>query len=194
MPAFRLDVAREVAVLTMDLPGSSANLLSEDVLLEFKLVLRELQGWPRAHGLILCSGKPGVFCRGADLKELAAAHSAKRRVQSGLLAVTTLETLPFPTAAIIDGICMGGGLELALGCDFRIAGSHPKCRFGLPVTRFGLVPCWGGTLSHAPADQLESLVQSASEPNSHARFDAGIRSMRLELACISECAECARAN
>jgi 3-hydroxyacyl-CoA dehydrogenase / enoyl-CoA hydratase / 3-hydroxybutyryl-CoA epimerase / enoyl-CoA isomerase len=145
MSTLRLDISNEVAVLTLDTPGGCGNILSDDVLLEFQHVLREMQFWPRARGLILCSGKSGIFCEGADLKELVSAHGASERIRRGLVMGASLESLPFPTVAVIDGTCLGGGLELALGFDFRIAGSHPRCQLGLPATKLGLVPCWGGT-------------------------------------------------
>src|SRR5207302_3298495 len=66
-------------------------------------------------------------------------------VQRGLDLVAAVEALPFPTVAAIDGACMGGGLELALGFDYRLAGSHPKVEIGLPETKVGLIPGWGGT-------------------------------------------------
>src|SRR5262249_19712333 len=54
-------------------------------------------------------------------------------------------SLPYPTVALIDGACMGGGLEVALGFDFRLAGTHPKTELGLPEVKVGLIPGWGGT-------------------------------------------------
>src|SRR5262249_40824412 len=91
-----------------------------------------------------------MFIAGADLKELGAAPAdqpeAKRKlIQRGLNVIAGFEALPFPTVALIDGPCMGGGTEIALGCDMRLAGTNPKCKIGLPEVRVGLIPGWGGT-------------------------------------------------
>src|SRR5205807_5364494 len=59
--------------------------------------------------------------------------------------IAGFESLPFPTVALIDGGCMGGGLEMALGFDYRLAGSNPKVDIGLPETKIGILPGWGGT-------------------------------------------------
>ena len=66
-------------------------------------------------------------------------------MRGGLDLVAAVEALPFPTVAAIDGACMGGGTELSLGFDYRLAGSHPKMEIGLPETKIGLIPGWGGT-------------------------------------------------
>src|SRR5262249_18381324 len=100
-------------------------------------------------GLILASGKPGMFIAGADLKELGSAKAdpelTRKLVQRGLKIIERFESLPFPTVALIDGACMGGGLELALGFDYRLAGTHPKTELGCPEVKVGLIPGWGGT-------------------------------------------------
>jgi 3-hydroxyacyl-CoA dehydrogenase / enoyl-CoA hydratase / 3-hydroxybutyryl-CoA epimerase / enoyl-CoA isomerase len=148
MPALRLDIS-DIAVLTFDMPGSRANTLGQAVLAEFEQVLQQLQSLPKLQGLVLQSGKPGMFIAGADLKELGAAQpnldQTRALVKRGLDIVAGIEALPFPTVAAIDGACMGGGLELALGFDFRLAGSNPKVEIGLPETKIGLIPGWGGT-------------------------------------------------
>jgi 3-hydroxyacyl-CoA dehydrogenase/enoyl-CoA hydratase/3-hydroxybutyryl-CoA epimerase/3-hydroxyacyl-CoA dehydrogenase/enoyl-CoA hydratase/3-hydroxybutyryl-CoA epimerase/enoyl-CoA isomerase len=149
MPALKLDIKDNLAVLTFDTPDSRANTLGQAILGEFEQVLRELQKQAGLQGLIFKSGKPGMFIAGADLRELGAApqnpEQIRAMVKRGLDLIGGFESLPFPTVAIIDGACMGGGLEVALGFDFRLAGSHPKCDIGLPETKIGLIPGWGGT-------------------------------------------------
>ena len=66
-------------------------------------------------------------------------------IELGLRVLDTLEALPFPTVALIDGAALGGGLEVALACDFRLCGTSPKVQLGLPEIKLGLVPGWGGT-------------------------------------------------
>jgi enoyl-CoA hydratase len=101
-------------------------------------------------GLIVSSKKDGIFIAGADLKELYGLVGdetglTRRLLQAGLDVLAALEAMPFPTVAMIDGAALGGGLEVALACDFRVAGSHPKCKLGLPEVKLGLIPGWGGT-------------------------------------------------
>jgi 3-hydroxyacyl-CoA dehydrogenase/enoyl-CoA hydratase/3-hydroxybutyryl-CoA epimerase/3-hydroxyacyl-CoA dehydrogenase/enoyl-CoA hydratase/3-hydroxybutyryl-CoA epimerase/enoyl-CoA isomerase len=149
MPALHLDVSNNLAVLTFDTPNSRANTLGQAIQTEFEQVLGQLRGQPGLDGLVFKSGKPGMFIAGADLKELGAAppdpDTTRKLCRRGLDIIAGFESLPFPTVALIDGGCMGGGLELALGFDYRLAGSHPKCEIGLPETKIGLIPGWGGT-------------------------------------------------
>jgi 3-hydroxyacyl-CoA dehydrogenase / enoyl-CoA hydratase / 3-hydroxybutyryl-CoA epimerase / enoyl-CoA isomerase len=149
-PALQLDAPQGgVAVLTFDQPGSRANTLGQPILAEFENVLTQLAGRSDLQGLILRSGKPGMFVAGADLRELGAAHAnpelTRKSMHRGLDVFARFESLPYPTVALIDGSCMGGGLELALAFDFRLAGSHPKTELGLPEVGLGLIPGWGGT-------------------------------------------------
>jgi 3-hydroxyacyl-CoA dehydrogenase/enoyl-CoA hydratase/3-hydroxybutyryl-CoA epimerase/3-hydroxyacyl-CoA dehydrogenase/enoyl-CoA hydratase/3-hydroxybutyryl-CoA epimerase/enoyl-CoA isomerase len=99
--------------------------------------------------LIFRSGKPGMFIAGADLNELGMALAdpvqAQRTTLRGLDLFGSFEKLPFPTVAAIEGACMGGGLELALAFDYRLASHHPKTEIGLPEVKIGLIPGWGGT-------------------------------------------------
>jgi 3-hydroxyacyl-CoA dehydrogenase/enoyl-CoA hydratase/3-hydroxybutyryl-CoA epimerase/3-hydroxyacyl-CoA dehydrogenase/enoyl-CoA hydratase/3-hydroxybutyryl-CoA epimerase/enoyl-CoA isomerase len=148
-PALRLE-EREggIAVMTFDLPDSKANTLGQAVQSEFETILKGFQNRSDLRGLILRSGKPGMFIAGADLKELGGkftAEQARFATKRMLDILAGFEALPFPTVAAIDGSCMGGGLELALAFDFRIAGSHPKTELGFPEVKVGIIPGWGGT-------------------------------------------------
>jgi 3-hydroxyacyl-CoA dehydrogenase/enoyl-CoA hydratase/3-hydroxybutyryl-CoA epimerase/3-hydroxyacyl-CoA dehydrogenase/enoyl-CoA hydratase/3-hydroxybutyryl-CoA epimerase/enoyl-CoA isomerase len=138
-----------IGVLTFDLQGSRANTLGRPVLGEFEAVLAQLKGRTDLHGLVLRSGKPGMFIAGADLKELGAMRADpdtnRRLVRRGLEVIAGFEALPYPTVAAIEGPCMGGGLELALGFDYRLCSTHPKTDIGLPEVKVGLIPGWGGT-------------------------------------------------
>ncbi|MFO0867021.1 MAG: 3-hydroxyacyl-CoA dehydrogenase NAD-binding domain-containing protein [Gemmataceae bacterium] len=149
MPAFTLDFPESgYARLVFDLPGSKANTLGQAVQAELETVLDDLERRTDVRGLILASGKPGMFIAGADLKELGAASDDATNLQvvrRGLNLIARFEKLPYPTVVLIDGSCMGGGLELSLGFDYRLAGSHPKTDIGLPETKIGLIPGWGGT-------------------------------------------------
>jgi 3-hydroxyacyl-CoA dehydrogenase / enoyl-CoA hydratase / 3-hydroxybutyryl-CoA epimerase / enoyl-CoA isomerase len=149
-PALSLEMLPDgIAVLTFDQPGSRANTLGQAVQGELEAVLAQLKGRSDVKGLILRSGKPGMFIAGADLKELGGAkpdpEQTRKLVQRGLNLVAGFEALPFPTVAAIDGACMGGGLEVAMGFDFRVATTNPKTELGLPEVKIGLFPGWGGT-------------------------------------------------
>ncbi len=167
-PVLRLDVIDgQIALVTIDQPGSRANVLSQAVQSEFEALLTELRARSDLQGLILRSGKPGMFIAGADLKEmggLAGDDEQKRRVvRRGLAIMAGIESLPYPTVAAIEGPCVGGGLELALGFDFRVASTHPKTELGFPEVKIGLLPGWGGTQRLqrviGPATAAEMILQ-----------------------------------
>ncbi len=150
LTAFRLEgLEGNLALLTFDTPGSRANILSQATQGELEKLLDDLGQRSDLRGLILRSAKPGIFVAGADLKELGAAvrnaELTRKMIRRMLDIIARFEQLPYPTVAAIDGACMGGGTELALGFDYRLAGTSPKCEIGLPEVKLGLVPAWGGT-------------------------------------------------
>ncbi len=147
--ALRLEVQDRIGTIIFDQPGSRANTLGTAILAEFEGILTQLESRQELQGLILRSGKPGMFIAGADLKELGSAvgnlEQAQALIRRGHGVINRFEALPFPTVAAIDGACMGGGLEVALGMDYRLASNHPKTEIGFPETKVGIIPGWGGT-------------------------------------------------
>jgi 3-hydroxyacyl-CoA dehydrogenase/enoyl-CoA hydratase/3-hydroxybutyryl-CoA epimerase/3-hydroxyacyl-CoA dehydrogenase/enoyl-CoA hydratase/3-hydroxybutyryl-CoA epimerase/enoyl-CoA isomerase len=148
--ALRLEARDDqIAVLTFDQPGSRANTLGQAVLGEFENILGQLKSRTGIRGLILRSGKPGMFIAGADLKEMGGSKptpdQAQQITRRGLDVIAGFEALPYPTVAAIEGSCLGGGLEVALGFDYRLASLHPKTDLGFPEVKIGLIPGWGGT-------------------------------------------------
>jgi 3-hydroxyacyl-CoA dehydrogenase/enoyl-CoA hydratase/3-hydroxybutyryl-CoA epimerase/enoyl-CoA isomerase len=148
--ALRLEILDgAIALATLDQPGSRANTLSQPLLGELETFVAGLAARRELRGLVFRSGKPGMFIAGADLRELGSIPDdpeLKRRLtQRGLALIAAIEALPFPTVAAIDGACMGGGLEVALGFDFRLASTNPKTEIGLPEVKVGLIPGFGGT-------------------------------------------------
>lgn len=148
--ALRLEILDgNIALVTLDQPGSRANTLGQAMLGELEAMVSQLRARGDLRGLIFRSGKPGMFIAGADLRELGSApqdpDSARKLVKRGHDLIASIEGLPYPTVAAIEGACMGGGLELALGFDYRVASTHPKTEIGLPETKIGLIPGWGGT-------------------------------------------------
>jgi enoyl-CoA hydratase/carnithine racemase len=151
MSAVRVEVRPDrVALLTIDQPGSRANVLSAQLWTELEAAVAPLGGRTDLAGLVIASGKPGMFIAGADLKFFQSlpgpfADETEALVGQGLRVLAAIGSLPFPTAAAIDGAALGGGLEVALACDYRLVGTHPRVELGLPETKLGLIPGWGGT-------------------------------------------------
>jgi len=149
--AFQWDVRPDrIGVLTFDLPEKKVNTLGRDVLAELAEIVGRIGTEPEIRGLLFRSGKPGQFIAGADLNELATlAFATKEQVVAGVAYGHTLFTavsdLPFPTVALVDGACMGGGTELILAMDERIVSGEPHTTIALPETKIGLLPGWGGT-------------------------------------------------
>ncbi|HEX4130766.1 MAG TPA: 3-hydroxyacyl-CoA dehydrogenase NAD-binding domain-containing protein [Pirellulales bacterium] len=140
----------DIAVLTFDDPAKSANVLSRAVLEEFEARFGELEKRPGLAGLVIASAKPGIFIAGADLREFAA---AKNVTHADVVEIATrgrslferLSKVPFVTTAAIDGMCVGGGAELAMWCDRRLMTTNPKAQYGFPEVKLGMFPGWGGT-------------------------------------------------
>ena len=147
--AFTLEVDQaRIARLTFDLPGEKVNKFSSHVMAAFSALLEQLGRRDDIDALILQSAKPGIFIAGADIDELARISSstdAEAKAREGQAVFSRLEKLPFPTIALIDGACVGGGLECALACSYRVATDSPKTKLGLPEVSLGIIPGWGGT-------------------------------------------------
>ena len=149
--AFTLStLADGIVALTFDLPDKGANVLSASVLEELSAHLDELEKRTDLRGLVIRSGKPGMFIAGADLREFVAAKDVTREwtvqmCRRGQQLFQRLSRCPFVTVAAIDGVSLGGGTELALWCDRRLITNNPKAQIGLPEVKLGLFPGWGGT-------------------------------------------------
>ena len=133
-----------VAVLTMAREGAR-NALGRVMLAQFTAALDALKFNPDVRVVILQSAVPRVFCAGADLKERATMPPREvAAFVSGLRgAFLAVSQLPMPTIAAVEGAALGGGLELALACDFRVGGEDAT--FGLPETGLAIIPGAGGT-------------------------------------------------
>jgi len=143
------ELNNRIALLTFDTPDRPVNTLGKAVLEELSGHVDRLEQQSDLNGLLIRSGKPGQFIAGADLNELGALATANREqvleaVGIGHELFRRLSQLPFPTVALVDGFCMGGGTELILSLDERIV-SNGKTRIALPEVNVGLIPGWGGT-------------------------------------------------
>jgi len=140
--------AENICWLTIDRAESNANSLSFDVLEELDLLLIEIAAAvPRA--LVIRSGKASGFIAGADVREFTAItdeSAALAVIRRGQGILDRIEALPCPTIALIHGFCLGGGLELALACRYRVASNDPATRLGLPEVQLGIHPGFGGTV------------------------------------------------
>src|SRR5919204_1636868 len=135
-----------IAWLVLDKPDAGANTLSVDVLSELDSVLASLEQDP-PKGLVLRSAKPAGFIAGADIGEFGGMTDVamiEERLREAHAVVDRLDHLPVPTVAVIHGYCLGGGLEIALACDYRIA--VDEARLGFPEVMLGLHPGLGGTV------------------------------------------------
>ncbi len=149
MDAFRLESGPDgIAWLVFDAPGEKVNVLSAAVLEELNRHLDDLAKRTDVRAVGIRSGKPGTFIAGADVAEIAAIETTAAGVDAARRGQEILDTfshLGKPTLAAIDGPCLGGGLELALACHFRIAGNASATRLGLPEVKLGIIPGFGGT-------------------------------------------------
>jgi len=146
--AFTYRVEDGVAVLTMDIPGESVNTLSPATGREFSALLDRAISAPEVKAVVLISGKKDNFVVGAKIEFLQTmktkeeAEAGSREAQQGF---NQLAAAKKPVVAAIHGNCLGGGLEWALACHYRICTDHPRTSLGLPETQLGLLPGAGGT-------------------------------------------------
>jgi 3-hydroxyacyl-CoA dehydrogenase/enoyl-CoA hydratase/3-hydroxybutyryl-CoA epimerase len=166
-------VARDdngIAWLLLDKAGGSANTLSEDVLAELNYVLASFER-DLPKGVVLRSAKPGGFIAGADIGEfrgMTDAAAVETRLTKANTIVDRLDHLAVPTVAVIHGYCLGGGLEIALACDYRIA--VDDARLGFPEVMLGLHPGLGGTVRLPRLiNPLEAMTMMLTGRNVHAR-------------------------
>jgi 3-hydroxyacyl-CoA dehydrogenase/enoyl-CoA hydratase/3-hydroxybutyryl-CoA epimerase len=137
-----------VCWLTLDRAGETANSLSNEVLTELEQIVSALEAAP-PKGLVLQSGKKKSFIVGADVREFEQISNAEEA--AGFMAevhrlFNRIESLEFPTAVAIEGYCLGGGLELALCFDYRIARNDDGTRLGFPEVQLGIYPAFGGSM------------------------------------------------
>jgi len=141
-----------VGWLTFDRPGSKVNLLTTPVMERLDRLITELQSriaTGKLVAIVFVSGKEGTFIAGADVHEIARledAEDATAKSRKGQRIFQRIARLTVPTIAAIDGTCLGGGTELALACDYRLASDRPSTKIGLPETQLGILPGFGGTV------------------------------------------------
>lgn len=146
--SWTLSEADDIAELVLDVPGKRHNVLSREVLGELDQLLAILETRP-LRGLVIRSGKPQGFAAGADVHEFRCILDAARAAEltrAGQRVLARLAGLPYPSVAIIHGPCLGGGLELALACSYRVACDDERTSLALPEVKLGIHPGFGGTI------------------------------------------------
>ncbi len=138
----------DILWLYFDKKGESANTINHEVLDELADIFADCIAHP-PKGLVIASAKKSGFIAGADVREIQQLNSSDKVVaflEKGQAVCNALSKLPCPTLAFIQGFCLGGGLELSLSCDYRIAEDRPDTKIGLPEILLGILPGWGGTV------------------------------------------------
>ena len=162
--SFSIDIdADGIAMMTIDLPGQSMNVWNGDLMAEFPKFIDEFIANDAVKGLVITSGKASGFLAGADLNMLGSskASTMAEAFESAWALNATLRKMETggntnkdlvkgaayakPVACAINGLALGGGLELALACHYRVCADHPKIQLGLPESQVGLLPGGGGT-------------------------------------------------
>jgi len=141
--------ADNVLWLYFDKENASVNTINYSVMEELSQIITLITQDKTYKGVILASGKKTGFIAGADISQFTQfkdIDTAVNLLRTGQDIFSRLEALPIPVVAMIDGFCVGGGLELALACHYRVAESGPKTRLGLPEVKLGIHPGWGGTV------------------------------------------------
>lgn len=140
--------AQNILWLYLDKQDSSANSINPLILNELEMILDDIAEEPKYMGIVFASAKKSGFIAGADIsnfKNLEDPQEARAFIERGQFIFKRISELQIPTVAMIQGFCLGGGLELALACRYRIAENSSKTRIGLPEVLLGIQPGWGGT-------------------------------------------------
>uniref|UniRef100_UPI0040483498 3-hydroxyacyl-CoA dehydrogenase NAD-binding domain-containing protein n=1 Tax=Aliarcobacter sp. TaxID=2321116 RepID=UPI0040483498 len=160
MSNMTLEINQNIATLTFDLENEKINKLSFEILKEFKETLDLVENNSSIKALVIDSAKKNIFIAGADIKEIEKLKDEKE-VYEALMEVheifNKLENLTIPTIAYINGACMGGGLELALACKYRVLSVNEKTKLAFPEIKLGIFPGFAGTIR---APKLIGLVNA----------------------------------
>ena len=147
MATFTWEVNDGIGVVTIDTPGAPVNVISRAVTEDLYEALAVLEREPGVKALVFLSGKPDNFIAGADIEEfvrLKSTADAEQMARDGQALLDRVSSYPKPIVAAINGACLGGGLEFALACRYRVATDHPKTQIGLPEIQLGILPAAGG--------------------------------------------------
>ena len=148
MSNIKFEINQNIATITFDLENEKINKLSFEVLKEFDEKLNLVQDDHTIKALVIDSAKKDIFIAGADIKEIKQIKDSEE-VYEALMSIhkifNKLENLSIPTIAYINGACMGGGLELALACKYRVLSTNEKTKLAFPEIKLGIFPGFAGT-------------------------------------------------
>src|SRR2546423_683476 len=148
-PFIRREIGDDgVCLLVFDRPDAGANIFDAETLQNLGAHFDFIEKQASLKGVIVTSAKKSIFIAGADLQTLlrrAQTGELRAFIAEGQRLFNRLATLKIPTVAAVHGACAGGGYEITLACDYRVASDDPATRIGLPETTLGLVPAWGGS-------------------------------------------------
>lgn len=188
-----------MVTVRIDLADRPVNVLNASLFGELDQLLEDLVVSGDERAVVFRSGKASGFLAGADLKELAAIRTRSESdavVNRGLDVFQKLAALPQTTIAVIDGSCLGGGLEFALACSERLAVRGDRTRLGLPEVNLGLIPAWGASYRLARLTGLERALQimlSGKTLTAEAACDSGLLSRVVDESHLTDAiAECIR--
>ena len=146
--ALRTENRNGVLVVTLDQPGDEVNKVDRSLGTALERVLEQVERDKTIYSMVITSGKPNIFIAGADIEQFLdfkVEMDAENASRFGQRLLNLLEKTRVPVVAAIHGACLGGGLELALACTYRICSDHPKTVLALPEVQLGLIPGMGGT-------------------------------------------------
>lgn len=142
-----LVVRNNIATIIFDHPESKVNILTSEVMKNLNSILEEIKGKSSLEAVIFLSAKKDIFIAGADIKEIEEISDPKegeKKSKLGQEIFNKIEDLAIPTIALMDGAALGGGCELALACQYRLATFNEKVKIGLPEVGLGILPGFGG--------------------------------------------------
>ena len=182
---------RGVTAVSLDVPGRPMNVLNNEVMEELDKIVHDLENSDDVKLVVFRSGKESGFLAGADVSVIAdieSAGHAMRLIEGGQTLFQRIEWLPMPTIAVIHGPCLGGGLEMSLACNYRVAHDNSSTKIGLPEIKLGVIPGWGGTqrlprvagLTNSLSMILQGKHLNAKEAFSIGLVDRAIKPTRWE--------------
>lgn len=172
-----IKIKKENKIATLTLNHAPVNALTPKLLGEIETALGELENDPEVRALIITGSGSYAFCAGADLKEFTNLDPNKAAdvVKLGHRVFGKVANFPWPTVAAVNSLCLGGGNELAMACDMRIASD--RARFGQPEVWIGLIPAWGGTQRMSRligAARAKELIFTGQMINAQEAFRIGL--------------------
>ncbi|MBN1688246.1 MAG: enoyl-CoA hydratase/isomerase family protein [Candidatus Omnitrophica bacterium] len=145
---WKLRIEQNFGILEFDTPEKEVNVLDSKAMEELRGILKDVSQKKEIRALLVASAKQKIFIAGADIKEIDGIREKKDafdKAENGKAILQMIEDLKIPTIAVINGACLGGGFELALACDWRVASFSDKVKIGLPEVNLGILPGFGGT-------------------------------------------------